>query len=533
MVSAQVKLVLLYWLSTVFLTWDNIVQGKAIGEAYSSSGVHYLKQFGYLPEDKGGKAQAAQDISQSLRVFQTFAGLNVTGRFDEETVEKMKEPRCGDKDQLPTGGRRRRYVLEGSKWKKKDLTYRIENHPYDGPTNRKILTPELISKTIKAALQKWSFAADLVFEEIKEGEADIMIKFSAGEHGDNYGFDGRGKALAHAFYPNENTGYAGDVHFDSDEKFSLTEDESTNFIWVTTHEFGHSLGLRHSQDAGAIMYPWYQTGEMGDVRLSKDDKDGIRRLYGKSIGRNSESPIVLPLPPRKECHSAFDAVFHDKRHQRVYALREFEFYLMTRNGEHSKGPRRINKRWKGLNTKVRAAYTREDGYTIFFTRHRYYKYDGTRLVVGPLHIEEYGLSAELRDMDAAITYPGNGQTYFFKGDKYWKYDEENRKIFPDYPKLIKKHWHGVPDNIDAALQTPEGETYFFKGKNYYRISQGGRSKFQVYPGYPKPIGPHWLGCTDKESGVVTFSKDDKSAALGLRHSYIVIIVTALVRFALS
>lgn len=86
-----------------------------------------------------------------------------------------------------------------------DLTYRIVNDPYNGPTDRSIMTPELISKTIKAALQKWSFAADLTFTELKEGEADIMIEFLAGDHGDRYRFDGRGQALAHAFYPNGNT----------------------------------------------------------------------------------------------------------------------------------------------------------------------------------------------------------------------------------------------------------------------------------------------------------------------------------------
>ena len=80
------------------------------------------------------------------------------------------------------------------------------NDPYSGPTNKDIMTPELISKTIKAALQRWSFVADLVFTELKEGEADIMIKFTAGEHGDAFSFDGRGQALAHAFYPNQNTG---------------------------------------------------------------------------------------------------------------------------------------------------------------------------------------------------------------------------------------------------------------------------------------------------------------------------------------
>lgn len=68
------------------------------------------------------------------------------------------------------------------------------------------MTPELISKAIKAGFQKWSYVADLTFTEVKEGEADIMIKFTAGDHGDRYKFDGPGKALAHAFYPNQNTG---------------------------------------------------------------------------------------------------------------------------------------------------------------------------------------------------------------------------------------------------------------------------------------------------------------------------------------
>ena len=79
----------------------------------------YLKQFGYI-DVSSGHAQAAQDITHSLKAFQKFAGLKVTGKFDQETVEKMKAPRCGDKDPLQyKSRRRRRYVLEGSVWKKK------------------------------------------------------------------------------------------------------------------------------------------------------------------------------------------------------------------------------------------------------------------------------------------------------------------------------------------------------------------------------------------------------------------------------
>ena len=156
---------------------------------------------------------------------------------------------------------------------------------------------------------------------------------------------------------------------------------------------------------------------------------------------------------------------------------------------------------------------------------RYYKYYGIRYIEGPKHIEDYGLTADLRDMDAAISFPGNGETYFFKGDKYWKYDEQYNTLVSGYPKLIKQFWRGLPDNLDAALQTLEGDTYFFKGQNYYKFNH---FTFSVFPGYPKPIGPDWLGCKDKESGVTSPEIDlENNVALGLRPSYIAIFVAVI------
>ena len=77
------------------------------------------------------------------------------------------------------------------------------------------------------------------------------------------------------------SGISGDAHFDMDEKFSLTEPGSTNFLWLTTHEFGHSLGLLHSSVKGTVMYPWYTSGKLGDVDLQNDDIQAIQQLYGK------------------------------------------------------------------------------------------------------------------------------------------------------------------------------------------------------------------------------------------------------------
>ena len=94
-------------------------------------------------------------------------------------------------------------------------------------------------------------------------------------------------------------------------------------------------------------------------------------------------------------------------------------------------------------------------------------------------------------MDAALIWGGNGRAYFFKGDKYWRYNELKKSVDPGYPRLTRHGW-GVPNNLDAALQWKNGKSYFFKGLEYY-----GYDDFaDLIPAkYPLKISSYWMGCS--------------------------------------
>lgn len=104
----------------------------------------------------------------------------------------------------------------------------------------------------------------------------IEIKFAKGEHGDGDPFDGPGGTLAHAYFPI----YGGDAHFDDEEVWTVSSYRGTNLFQVAAHEFGHSLGLSHSDVRAALMAPIYKPYKDGYV-LDSDDIEAIQALYGE------------------------------------------------------------------------------------------------------------------------------------------------------------------------------------------------------------------------------------------------------------
>jgi peptidoglycan hydrolase-like protein with peptidoglycan-binding domain len=196
---------------------------------------------------------------RAVRRYQLFHALPLTGELDLSTLAMLAQPRCGFPDVL---------VLDTDPWPQTHLTYRLINTTPDLPA-------QSVQIAIAEAFKLWSDVTPLTFTAVGSG-GDIQILFARGQHGDSSPFDGRLGVLAHAFYPTD-----GDAHFDEDEDWVLAVPPPTNtfdLISVAAHEFGHSLGLSHSSDPGALMYPTMSPA--GHRFLATEDARRIQALYG-------------------------------------------------------------------------------------------------------------------------------------------------------------------------------------------------------------------------------------------------------------
>ena len=113
-----------------------------------------------------------------------------------------------------------------------------------------------IREQLTAAMLLWEKKSALKFTEVHKDskDVDIYVDFVKGNHGDSYPFDGKGRTLAHAFYPGE--GIGGDMHFDDEDSFvhHYSRDKGNSLLITAAHELGHSLGKFFSLSRSIFIY---------------------------------------------------------------------------------------------------------------------------------------------------------------------------------------------------------------------------------------------------------------------------------------
>uniref|UniRef100_A0A667WQY1 Peptidase metallopeptidase domain-containing protein n=1 Tax=Myripristis murdjan TaxID=586833 RepID=A0A667WQY1_9TELE len=373
----------------------------------------------------------------------------VTGILDNETVEVMKAPRCGVSDISRYG-----HFPGRPKWTKRLITYRITQYTSD-------LSQRQVDATIAQAFQLYSDVIPLDFKQIYSGTADIMILFKGGYHGDFYPFDGPNGVLAHANSPGQ--GQGGDTHFDDDETWTLTR-RGVNLLLVAAHEFGHALGLDHSRDRRALMFPTYQYVNTNGYKLPDDDRRGVQALYEPEPEEPTEDPDPPTNPRDEQCSR--DLVFDAATSVRG-DLYFFKSGYYWRKSTNFRGIRltKVSSKWPQIN-QVDAAYEVPYKDLVHLFEGRQYwgirAYTKSKMAGYPKPITNLGLPSSVNKVDAAVYVPSTGKTLMFVNKQYWSYDERRNQMDSGYPRNINWDFPGIGSKVDAAFEN-FGYLYFSNG----------------------------------------------------------------------
>lgn len=145
---------------------------------------------------------------------------------------------------------------------------------------------------IERALAQWSQYVMVNFAPTNDstGDQTLAILFASGAHGDGYPFTSG--VVAHTFYPfpTNPEPIAGDMHFNADENWQIGA--NVDVFSVALHEAGHALGLGHSDNPGAVMYPYYQM----NTALQPDDIAAIQQLYAARVSASPSGPGTPATP---------------------------------------------------------------------------------------------------------------------------------------------------------------------------------------------------------------------------------------------
>ncbi|CAK8682181.1 unnamed protein product [Clavelina lepadiformis] len=323
-------------------------------------------------------------------------------------------------------------------------------------------------------------------------------------------------------------------NYDRDQKFGFCQDSGYSIFLVAAHEFGHAIGLDHSNLQSALMYPMYQKFE--NFRLPEDDRRGAQDLYPEerttplrplvleTCGGDLRTDTTITTTSTTTTISTTTTTKNNNNNNpdpsggicdegpidgllsfgtEIFLFKGREFWRMFDHDGDKRGPYVIREQWPGLPSTIDSVYRKPaDDALVFFKGTRYWIYDGFQLRAGyPKKVTSLGLPKDGEfKVDASLNWyrsKDRKRTYFFVGKKYYRFNEPKNKMDNKYPKSSSA-WRSVPSSLEAAMEDPTSKRQsLFVKDNIVHVLHN--YKVEVIDRIPLRV---WLGCEERGANPV-------------------------------